>query len=478
MKYFFLTVMLTVGVSSVFADELPDLPVGLEDESPALPDGLDDGLPGLPMGLDEETGSEPTLPDGLFGDTTNETIEITLVESSFKLPVQGFIETRIGTRLQTDSFEDDRNLAEVRMQLQNRGRIGKIKYRLSGDVVLDGLADTQSIDLKKGEGWLDLRELWVSGQISSSVDYKLGRQIATWGTGDFLFINDLFPKDYKSFLLGRDDEYLKAPMNSVRLSFFSKFLNLDFVYTPEFAPDRFVSGERLSYFDASTGGLVGQNAIVDPIFPKGDEFALRAHRLIGPAEVSAYYYQGYWKSPAGQDLMGEAIFPRLEVLGASWRQPVLGGIAYAEIGVYNSLDDPSGGNGRIKNSEWRWLLGFERELAKDLTGGFQIYEERMQDYGNYLGSLPPEVIAAKEVRTVLTTRLTQLAMNQNLLVSVMVFYSPSDSDFYLKPKVQYSVTDQWKVEMGGNVFGGEKDSNFYGQFENNTNIYSSFRFSF
>ncbi|MFW6031595.1 MAG: hypothetical protein ACOC9T_03300, partial [Myxococcota bacterium] len=31
------------------------------------------------------------------------------------------------------------------------------------------------------------------------------------GTGDLVFLNDLFPKDWRSFLLGRDLDYLKAP---------------------------------------------------------------------------------------------------------------------------------------------------------------------------------------------------------------------------------------------------------------------------
>ena len=49
-----------------------------------------------------------------------------------------------------------------------------------------------------------------------NLDVKLGRQVLTWGTGDLLFLNDLFPKDWVSFFAGRDDEYLKAPSNTLR----------------------------------------------------------------------------------------------------------------------------------------------------------------------------------------------------------------------------------------------------------------------
>ncbi len=60
----------------------------------------------------------------------------------------------------------------------------------------------------------------------------LGRQILTWGTGDLVFINDLFPKDWVSFFIGRDVEYLKAPSDALKVSAFSSWANLDLVYTP------------------------------------------------------------------------------------------------------------------------------------------------------------------------------------------------------------------------------------------------------
>ena len=43
---------------------------------------------------------------------------------------------------------------------------------------------------------------------------------------------------------------------------------------------------------------------------------------------------------------------------------------------------------------------------------------------------------------------------------------------------KYKVNDHWTVEAGGNVFLGESDSTFFGQFEGNTNIYAAARWSF
>ena len=46
-------------------------------------------------------------------------------------------------------------------------------------------------------------------------------------------------------------------------------------------------------------------------------------------------------------------------------------IANAEFGYYDSRDDSNGSNPLIRNSEWRVLVGYEQEIAPELTGGVQ-----------------------------------------------------------------------------------------------------------
>ena len=62
----------------------------------------------------------------------------------------------------------------------------------------------------------DLRQLRFTFRPGGSVDLRVGRQILTWGTGDLLFINDLFPKDWVSFFSGREEQYLKNPVDAAR----------------------------------------------------------------------------------------------------------------------------------------------------------------------------------------------------------------------------------------------------------------------
>jgi hypothetical protein len=211
-----------------------------------------------------------------------------------------------------------------------------------------------------------------------------------------------------------------------------------------------------------------------------DEFALRLYRNIGNYEVAAYGYSGYWKSPGGQRLIPfmQASFPKVNVYGASVRGTLGKGIVNAEIGYYDSRQDRSGSNMLVNNSELRLLLGYERSIGRDFTASVQYYLEHMMDYSAYRNNQLPWIPKRDQDRSVFTLRLTKLLMGQNMTLSWFMYYSPTDRDVYLRPNVSYKVTDQWLVEMGGNVFLGEANSSFFGQFKNNTNLYAGLRYSF
>ena len=131
----------------------------------------------------------------------------------------------------------------------------------------------------------------------------------------------------------------------------------------------------------------------------------------------------------------------------------------------------------VRNSETRFLAGYEQELLPDLTLGLQYYLEWMSDYGAYEASLG-SAATRDEFRHLLTVRLTKLLLNQTLRLSLFTYYSPSDRDVYLRPKANYKLTDNWALETGANIFAGSNDSSFFGQFENNSNIFFSARRSF
>jgi hypothetical protein len=314
------------------------------------------------------------------------------------------------------------------------------------------------------------------------MDLKTGRQILTWGTGDLVFINDLFPKDWQSFFIGRDVEYLKAPSDAVKASFFSGWANLDIAFTPQFDPDRYITGERISYWNSNLDRLAGRDAIIHTDKPncwfEDFELAARLYKNINNYEYALYGYHGFWKSPGGlNETKTQAIFPDLNVYGTSVRGTAGKGIGNLEFGYYESADDQSGSDGLINNSELRFLVGYTQEVGKDFTAGVQYYLEHMLDYDRHRESMPVGLDRDRN-RHVTTLRLTKLLMNQNLRCSVFTYFSPSDMDAYIRPNIHYKASDNLALEVGANIFFGDRQDTFFGQFENNTNIYTGVRYSF
>ena len=482
--------ILLLGAQSGLLAQEPELPMGLREE-PAEETGV--GEPSLPPGLSPEAPpetEEPRLPEGLEAEPGPEAEAAPAEGERERLPdwlaLNGFWEIRGGVRTQRDDHEKDASIGETRLQLETEAWSEQITLKLTTDLLYDPVLDHHSVNLERGEGCFDLREAWVRLSPVSFMDLKVGRQILTWGTGDLLFLNDLFPKAWQSFFIGRDEEYLKAPSDAIKLSLFGDLANLDVVLTPRFDVDRFIQGRRLSYYNQMLRGRAGRDAVVDASIPnewfRDHEWAARLSKTIDGYELAAYGYWGYWKSPGGMDLLSQkATFPRLSVYGASARGQIAGGIGNVEAAYYDSREDRDGNEPFTNNGQFRFLAGYERELPEitsDLTLGLQYYLEWMTDYGAYRRSLWPIVPAADERRHVVTFRVTRLLLNQNLRLSLFTYYSPSDSDAYMRPNISYKIDDHWTVEFGGNVFLGNDDHTFFNQFARNTNVYAAMRYGF
>jgi hypothetical protein len=143
-------------------------------------------------------------------------------------------------------------------------------------------ADKFGADLR--EGYLDYaRDAW---------DVRVGRQIITWGVGDLVFINDVFPKDYAAFFSGRPLEYLKLGMDAVDVNFQSAALSAELVVIPPglFTPDNLPPRSRFFQYDPFPT-LPRQTDEPAATFAN-TETALRLYRTVADTEVSVYAYHG------------------------------------------------------------------------------------------------------------------------------------------------------------------------------------------
>lgn len=381
---------------------------------------------------------------------------------------------------------NDYPAAETRLQLrlESFGDNSEAFARL--DFVQDGFNSEQY--------YLDVREAYAKFTAPIGIDFKVGRQILTWGTGDLIFINDVFAKDYQSFFIGRQDQYLKAPQTALRAEWYGSVGSLALVAIPDFEPNITPTGERISFYNPQSDAIVGSDGFQSPIEPENSfdnvEFAIRYSKMINGINFSGYGYRGFYKDPLGFDPMAnEIFFPRLNVYGVSLRGQAGGGVYWLEGGYYDSRQDSDGDNFFIENSSLKAMAGFERQVATDLTANLQFQLEQMNNYDAYESSHSsasiqaammnmPEPVKSEKNRTLVTSRWSKQLYSQTVLVSLFGFYSPSDEDAYIRFSTEYKYSDELSIMVGGNIFEGKQQSTAFGQFDLNDNAYLKINYGF
>lgn len=413
-------------------------------------------------------------------------------QSRADVTLHGFLQGLWGGRLDQDNpTATEQTASETRMQirLEHFGSNAEVFGRL--DFFWDG-ADTADYDWELREGYLKFR-------IGSNIDVKAGRQILTWGTGDLIFINDVFAKDYRSFFVGRDDQYLKAPQNAIRIEYYHSIGSFSVVWTPRFEPNRLPTGSRLSYYSPFDRKIVGTGLdpmyYFDPPSPEAKfengEIATRFQRRIGPFAAALYFYKGFYKNPLGAEIVTEGadsfalpIFPKLNLWGASLRGAALGGILWIEGGYYDSRQDRNGDDPMMPNSSVVALAGYERQVATNLTVNAQWQVDHMLDYDGFLDGYRDPVSGdismwvRDEVRHLLTSRLRKLVHSELILLEAFLFYSPTDDDGYLRLLAEYKYTDEITLALGANLFDGKHEPSEFGQFQRNDNLYAKVTYGF
>lgn len=400
----------------------------------------------------------------------------------------GFVEGLWGAGLDdSNPTSRDYPAAETRLQLRLESFGDRAEVFGKIDFVQDGF-DSANYDV-------ELREAYIKFRLNAAnMDFKVGRQVLTWGTGDLIFINDVFAKDYQSFLIGRQDQYLKAPQTAVRAEWYTGIGSFTIVGIPDFEPNVTPTGERLSFYNPNSGMIVGSDAYAPPTEPankfENSEIAFQYSEMIKGFRFSGYAYKGFYKNPIGFDPGTNTVFyPELNVYGASLRGQVVGGILWIEGGYFDSREDRDGTNFFIENSSMKGLVGFERQVATDLTANLQFQYEQMVDYDKYetsheqmvdyaIANSMPIPVKADETRTLLTSRWTKMMYSQTLTLSLFGFYSPSDEDAYVRFAAEYKYSDELSLMAGGNIFDGNYAHTQWGQFSYNDNLYVKINYGF
>jgi len=357
---------------------------------------------------------------------------------------------------------------EERAQLKLDATGGAWRLLAKGDFAYDHLGRQGESELR--EGYID----YTAG----NWDLRLGRQVITWGLGDLVFVNDIFPKDHEALFAGRPLEYLKRGTDALRLGAYPDFASFELVVAPAFNESRIPDPTRFGLYDPMPA--VTNRETVKP--GQGD-VGLRIYRDIAGYDAALYLYSGFQRTPSMRpDSMTAPtkityFYPKLSVYGASVSGRAGDGVLNLEAAYYDSRQDRAGTDFAVPNSQTRLLAAYQFQPWEDFSLNLQYYAEHMHDYGAYLAALPPGFPVEKRWSHTAAVRATQFFLHQTLRFSLYASHNTSNGDSFINPELRYSFTDHLWGAVGANIFSGEPWGQF-GQLSNDDNLYLQMRYEF
>lgn len=382
--------------------------------------------------------------------------------------VTGFVQLRQAQRIESP---DCSTVSACSAMVQEALAELLIEHRLS-DQWSVSLRGEAGYDNAASDDRLAVREGFVDWALSSTTSVKLGRQVLTWGVSDYLYVNDVFPKNYDAFFTGGGFDRMKEPVDAARFQWHAGGADVEAVAARPKA-DRAPSADRFV--------AMAMSSAATPVDDENDraDIALKLSGHTAGWDLAGYAASFRSREPR-QFMDGSGLRvdrPRLRHLGASATGNAAGGLVWLDAAVRDAgTERPMTVNRHFLGSATKLIAGYSREIGTDLTASAQLQLEATTSRGRYLDSLAPGVRPLKPVSSTLHLRLQGSWMNQTLTGGAQVFWG-NEGDTHFNPFASWSPADGWTVEGGANLFNGRPDTR-YGAFKDDSNVYVLGRYSF
>ena len=190
---------------------------------------------------------------------------------------------------------------------------------------------------------------------------------------------------------------------------------------------------------------------------------------------------------SGTDLLIEKKYNEVDIFGADFAT-IIGSTRYAVEAAYTHTKDPSGLNDFIKNSFTHIVIGLEQDFGGDLSVITQGFYRSVFDYQD------PRTISDNSRKAVaslsalanhqldkdeygLSMRIGKKWLNDTLEAEFSASTLLQRHGYIVRPKMSYSINDNFKAIAGLEYFDGATDTIFGLQKKNKT-AFSELRYFF
>jgi len=388
-----------------------------------------------------------------------------------KLEMNGFVRNYTGVLFETGDFSIVQNTLDLTLKQKRKN--------------ISVLANGFYYQYFNQTDFFDLRELYMD-IYTKKVDIRIGRQQIVWGQADGVFITDIVsPLNLTEFLLWDFNE-IRMGVNAVNAKYYpTKDQTFELVWIPLFTPSIVPSGTSIwkPQQDFPAPPTINSSKIEVPSNIENSELFARyslSKSAVDVQLIGAYTWDDLPSMSiqknfdTSMSLVGLTITPehrRLLMGGGNVSTDFAGFIARGEAAYYFDKQfqtaDPTDTDALIEKDYLNYVVGLDRTMGTWKLSG-QFIQKVIFEHNDNLNE--------NEIDNLMTIIVNKTLFREQLRLELFSYIGLTSEDALVRVRGYYFPYDGISIELGTNLFLGDKGN--FGQYHNNSMIYSRIKYSF
>ncbi len=321
-----------------------------------------------------------------------------------------------------------------------------------------------------------LHEAFLS-YATEHLEWKVGRQIITWGVADGLQLTDVIsPMDYTEFMANDYDD-IRIPVNAIRVRYNpAPLLSADFVFVPVAEFYHLPMDENNPWNRGFSSPIPLDLDDTPEKKLRNSEYGMRLSFFLPGVDVSVSALHTLHSIPVLQlqplpdgSLELKGLYDEIVMLGADLSLPLGEFVFRAEFAEYlgESLELKTHEKVVERNTS-QALLGIDWYAANDWVLMVQYLHQFIPDRDDRF---------VKDAHThTMTFRISKELLRNTLKLSESATCYLNDRGIYSRSDATYALNDQIALSLGLDLFYGKEG--IFDRYEENSEIYAKAKYSF
>lgn len=330
----------------------------------------------------------------------------------------------------------------------------------------------------------DIHEAYIDIS-AGNVEFRLGRQQIIWGEMVGLFFADVVSaKDMRQFV-AQDFDMIRVPQWAARAEYFAGDFHTEIIWIPYMTYNN-IGKPGDDFYPLSMTPPANVDLKINSVEkPSNDlsnsSYGVRGSMLKAGWDISAFYYHSTNVDPV---FFIETTFspsPTLEVTPEHKRIHQAGATVAKDMGavvfksemVYTkdgfvNVSDISDSDGVIDQDILDYIVALEHTTPDNTLLNIQLYQRWYTDH--------VDTLFFDEFETGVSL-YGKMEFSNSLEAELTLISQFNRSDWMARPSVTWFFTESWYVQMGADIFGGNK-AGIFGRFDQSDRVYTNLRYSF